>query len=415
MKSKRIPGMRRFIPLMLTILVLIGCQTSRSDKANTQWITTWATATEDIREGFWMAKGHFPPKPLKNDTLRMFMRTSVGGDTIRLKFSNAFGTSPVTIQRAHIAQAASADASATNGAINTHTDSKISFNGQSQVVIAPGATLYSDPLDFALSPLEVVAVSIQYADIEDKPITGHRGARTTSFFATGNRVSEPNMQDAIKKDVWYSLTAIEVKAPQRSATVVAMGDSITDGYGTKYNHHTRWTDYLAERMSQHPDTAHIAMANVGIGGAGAGMSVERFQRDVLDIQGAGWVMIFIGINDIVYGRQISASDVINHYKKMADMAHANGLKVYGATITPMGSHSQDADKEAVRQQINQWIRSTAITSDIYDGFIDFDQVARDPQRPQFLLPAYAVDDLHLNITGYKALADAVELGLFSGQ
>ena len=413
-KLKNTFNLKHSAATALVLLLLNGCSVMahHPSEHKDNWTTSWATATEDIREGFWMSKGHFPPKPLRDDTLRMFMRTSIGGDTVRIKFSNAFGHSPVTIQHAHLAKAETPTASATNGAIKTSTDTTLTFTGKKDVVIAAGETIYSDPVAFDLAPLDVVAISIQYGDIDDKPITGHRGARTTSFFAKGNAVANSTMEAAVKKDVWYTATALEVTTAKPNNTIVAMGDSITDGYGTHYNHHTRWTDFLAERLVNNPQTADVAMANVGIGGAGSAMSIERFQRDVLDIKGAGWLIIFIGINDIVYGDNRPASYVIEHYKKMAEIAHAHGIKVYGATITPMGKHSENADKESVRQQVNTWIRTTSITEGVYDGVIDFDKIARDPQRPNFLLAEYAVDDLHLNVSGYKALADAVELKLF---
>ncbi|NVK57725.1 MAG: GDSL family lipase [Alteromonadaceae bacterium] len=395
------------------VLLLSGCAvTPQTHESATSWTTTWATATEDIREGFWMSKGHFPPMPLKDNTLRMFMRTSIGGSTVRVKFSNAFGTTPITIQSAHLAQAKTANASETNGAIDISTDTPLTFSGAATVTIAPGETLYSDQVDFPLTPLEVVAISIHYGNIAQKPITGHRGARTTSFFAEGNTVSSQAMGDVTTKDVWYTATAIEVLAPTAGKTVVAMGDSITDGYGTRYNYHTRWTDYLAERLQNNPDTAAVAMANMGIGGAGAAMSIDRFERDVAQIKGAGWLVIFIGINDIVYGDNRDASYLINQYKEMAELARGQGLAVIGATITPMGDHSKKAGKEATRQAVNNWIRATALQDNIYDSVIDFDKIVRDPKRPAYLLPDYAVDDLHLNITGYQAMADAVDLTLF---
>jgi len=339
------------------------------------------------------------------------MRTSVGGDVLRVKFSNAFGKKPVTINNAHIAMAEQPNASENNGEINIATDSTLTFNGNNNVIIAPGETLYSDALYFDLAPLSVVAVSIQYGDIDEKPITGHRGARTASFFAKGNAVSDQAMNNAVRKDIWYTATGIEVQAPADNKVIVAMGDSITDGYGTKYNYHTRWTDYLATRLSKNPATTDIAMANVGIGGSSTAMGVERFQRDVLDLEAAHWALIFIGVNDIVFGKNPSAAYVINNYKEMAVQARKNGLKVYGATITPMGKYATP-EKEAMRAEVNKWIRTTAVNNGIYNGVIDFDAAARDPKRPTYLLPAYAVDDLHLNITGYEALANAVDLNLF---
>ncbi|MGL1957692.1 MAG: GDSL-type esterase/lipase family protein [Colwellia sp.] len=397
----------------LLLVVVISCSTTQDTDESTQhWTTSWATATEDIREGFWMSKGHFPPKPLKNDTLRMFMRTSLGGDTLRVKFSNAFGKSPLTIQNVHIAMADQPNSSASNGKIKAETDTVLKFKGNNGITIPAGETIYSDAVDFKLPALSVVAISIHYGDIDEKPITGHRGARTTSFFAKGNVVSKLTMDSAVKKDVWYTATGIEVMASPSSKTIVTMGDSITDGYGTKYNYHTRWTDYLTTRLGENSATINVGMANVGIGGSSSAMGVERFQRDVLDLNAAHWLIIFIGVNDIVYGDNRPAPFVIDNYKAMAKKAHEQGLKVYGATITPMGSHAS-SEKEAVRQAINNWIRTTAINEGIYDGVIDFDAIVRDPNKPTYMLPAYAVDDLHLNITGYKTLADSVELSLFA--
>jgi lysophospholipase L1-like esterase len=397
----------------LLSLQLMACSSIAKMQSKEQiWATTWATATEDIREGFWMSKGHFPPKPLSNDTVRLFTRTSIAGDVVRVKFSNAFGKSPVTLQAVHLAMAEKPNSSETNGRIKPETDTALKFDGQLSVILQPGETLYSDPIDFNLPPLSTVAVSIHYGDIDEKPITGHRGARTTSFFATGNAVSDVAMDGAVKKDVWYTMTGIEVKASAKSKVIVAMGDSITDGYGTQYNHHTRWTDYLAERLSKNKATANVGVANVGIGGSSSGMGVQRFQRDVLDLSAAHWVVIFIGVNDIVYGQTPSATKIIDSYKAMALKAREKGLKVYGATITPMGGKATP-EKESIRELVNTWVRTTAITEGYYDDVIDFDLAARNPQNPTYLLPAYAVDDLHLNITGYQALADFIDLRLFT--
>jgi len=414
-KIRTIPSVK-LIKLFITMVMLnllLACSTfQQTVPLNKTWTTTWATATEDIRKGFWMSKGHFPPKPLKNDTLRMFMRTSIGGDVLRVKFSNAFGKHPVTIQHAHIAMADQPHASATNGMIKQATDTALTFSGHAEVVISPGQTLYSDAVDFQLEPLSVVAISLHYGDIDQQPITGHRGARTSSFFAQGNAVSDVAMNGAIKKDIWYTATGIEVQMGDTGKVIVAMGDSITDGNGTQYNYHTRWTDYLASRLTKNTTTAQVAMANVGIGGSSSAMGVQRFQRDVLDISSAQWLIVFIGVNDIVYGNNRSADFVINNHKAMAEKARAKGLKVYGATITPMGKNAT-AVNEAKRQAVNAWMRTSAVNEGIYDAVVDFDAVARDPKRTTYLLPAYAKDDLHLNITGYKALADSIDLNLFT--
>ncbi len=394
--------------LLTATMVLAGPQHVRAEAGH--WTTTWATAVEDIRSGFWMADGYFPPKPLAHDTYRMFVRTSLGGELVRFRFSNAYGTSPVVVNSAHVALAADADSSATDGDINPDTDTALKFSGATGTVIPPGGVIYSDPVKFSLSPLSLVAMSIRYGKIADDPISGHRGSRTTSFFAEGDAVSNADMAGAVKKDVWYTLTGIEVMAPLSSKTVVAMGDSITDGNGTLYNYHTRWTDYLATRLSGNAPTAAVGVANMGIGGSGTGMAQDRFERDVLDQSAARWVVIFIGVNDIIYGNA-PASSLISAYTDMANQAHAAGMKVYGATITPMGNAANAAQK-AVRQTVNTWIRTTAVDQGIFDACIDFDAAMRDPGNPEFTLPAYAKDDLHMNPTGYEAMADSIDLSLF---
>jgi len=157
----------------------------------------------------------------------MFLRTSIGGELVRFRFSNLYGTNPVTINSAHVALAANVDSSATDGSINTKTDTVIKFNGAVDTVIPPGEIVFSDPVKFSLPPLSVVAVSIHYGEIATNPITGHRGSRTTSFFKPGNVVADATMAGATKQDVWYSLVGVEVLAPLSSATIVALGDSIT--------------------------------------------------------------------------------------------------------------------------------------------------------------------------------------------
>ena len=395
---------------MLALLAVFNMGARAEDG---HWVTTWGTAVEDIRSGFWMANGYFPPLPLENNTMRMFVRTSIGGELFRFRFSNAYGTSPVTINSAHFALAAQSDSSAGIGDIQTETDTVLKFSGAPAVVIPPGGVVYSDPVKYSLPALSVIAVSLQYGEISDDPITGHRGSRTTSFFATGNAVSAADMSAATRKDVWYTLAGIETMAPASGKTLIALGDSITDGNGTTYNYNTRWTDYLAARLGDNAPTAQVGVANMGIGGSGSAMAQERFQRDVLDQSAARWVVVFIGVNDIIYGNA-SSSYLISAYTDMAAKAHARGLKIYGATITPM-CDAATAAQESVRQEVNSWIRTTAMSNGIYDGYIDFDAAMRDPAATTYTLTAYrnnGTDDLHMNAAGYEAMADSIDLSLF---
>lgn len=387
------------------IVASVVCWMPLNTRAADGWTTTWATATEGFTDATYL-----PPQPLANNTMRMFVRTSVGGELLRFRFSNAYGTGPVTINAAHVALAASVNSSATVGDINTNTDTALKFNGVPGTVIPSGGEIFSDPVKFNLPALSTVAVSVHYGEITSSPMTGHRGSRATSYVTNGNAVSAPNLALANKKDAWWTLTGIDVLAPKSGKAVLAVGDSITDGKGTRYNYNTRWTDFFAARLNTNLSTAGVGVGNMGIGGTGSGLAQTRFQRDVLEQSRARWVIIFIGVNDIIYGHQ-SLAYLTNAYTDMATRAHARGLKVYGATITPMGG-AANASQEAVRQKVNSWIRTTAISSGLYDGYIDFDAAMRDPGHPTYTLPAYAKDDLHMNPTGYEAMANSIDLNLF---
>lgn len=392
----------------LLALFGFGCAHPGGGASSTQWVTTWATAAENIVNN----REYSPKAALAHNTYRMFLRTSIGGELVRFRFSNLYGTNSVTINSAHVALAANVDSSATDGSINTKTDTVIKFNGAVDTVIPPGEIVFSDPVKFSLPPLSVVAVSIHYGEIATNPITGHRGSRTTSFFKPGNVVADATMAGASKQDVWYSLVGVEVLAPLSSATIVALGDSITDGNSTRYNYHTRWTDFLATRLSTNPPTAGVGVANMGIGATGVGLARSRFQRDVLDQSGARWIIIFIGVNDI--GADQSTAFVTSAYADMARQARARGFKVYGATVTPIHGNGYYSEKrEGIRQEVNSWIKTTAITDGIFDGCIDFSEFVTAPgSAPPALRAAYTRDYLHLNPAGYQALAEGIDLNLF---
>lgn len=395
---------------LLFAALSLNCTTPSTGAVDDQWTTTWATATENIVNN----REYSPKAALAHGTYRMFLRTSIGGDTVRFRFSNVYGRSPLTIDSAHVALAANVDSSAENGSINTKTDTVIKFNGgSSSVVIPPGESLFSDPVKFRLAPLSLAAISIHYGEMSTNPITGHRGSRTTSFFKSGNAVSDADMTGATKQDVWYTLVGMEVMAPSSSGTIVVVGDSITDGNSTRYNYNTRWTDFLAARLSTNAATSGVGVANMGIGATGVDLAKSRFQRDVLDLGGAKWVILFIGVNDI--GANRPARFVTSAYTDMAKRAHDQGMKVYGATITPFhGNGYYSVSHEAARQEVNTWIKTTAVSEGILDGFMDFSEyVAAPDSNPPSIKAAYTRDHLHMNPAGYEALADAIDLNIFT--
>jgi lysophospholipase L1-like esterase len=258
--------------------------------------------------------------------------------------------------------------------------------------------------------------------------TGHPGSRATSYYVHGDAVSAATLTEPKRADHWYQLSEVDVLATPDSATLVALGDSITDGHGATTNGNDRWTDVLAQRLQASAQTRTIGVSNQGIGGNhlltdGLGPNVlARFDRDVLAPAGVRWLIVFEGVNDLgglardgevpPAAHEAFVARVLAAYQQVIARAHAHGLRVYGATITPYvgsGYYHPDPLSEADRQAVNAWIR----TAGHFDAVIEFDSVVRDPAHPDHLLPAYDCGDhLHPSPAGYKAMADSIPLDLF---
>jgi lysophospholipase L1-like esterase len=373
------------------------------------WVGTWATAPLDID------KSTMPPTPpgLADTTLRQIVRVSLGGKPVRVRFSNAFGAyvGDLKIDAAHIA------ASAGGSAIKPETDRALTFRGERAVTLPRGALMISDPVDFDLSPGSDLAVTIHVRDAA-KEITGHRGARCTSYLQSGDAVSAQALPGAAKVKVWYYLSGVDVLAPGTAGALVCLGDSITDGHGATDDANRRWPDFLARRLQANADTALVGMLNEGIGGNGlwrggiGQTAVARLDRDVLAQSGVRWLIVLEGINDLGGGKT-SADDLIAAYQQIVLRAHDRGVLVYGATILPCGGSFYFKPKlEEARQKTNQWIRS----SGAFDRVVDFDAATRDPQDPTRLLKtADCGDHLHPNDDGYRRMSDAIDLSRFTGK
>lgn len=400
----------RLAALSVAAITLLGL--SRASAGIGHWVTTWGCAPQ-LTEA-----GNLPPAPLAHSTLRQFVRTSIAAKHLRVRFCNAYGTSPVSIQKARIALATGAGSAGT-GEINPSTERAVVFRGAPGVVIPAGETIWSDPVAFDLPVTADVALSIHFGDISATTLPGHPGSRTTSFIADGNEVSTANLPNATKTEHWYLINGIEALAENTGRTIAILGDSITDGRGSTTDGNNRWPDNLAKRLAANTPTANVGVANLGIGGnaifGGLGpAAVNRFQRDVLQLTGARYLIVFEGVNDLGGVSDANAptlaTNLINAYTDFANQARARNIKPYAATITPFGNSGYyTAAREAARQTINNWIRNNTA----FDGFIDFDAAVRDPANPENLLPAYNSDNLHLNPAGYQAMADAVNLNLFT--
>ncbi len=375
------------------------------------WVGTWATAPQLVETG------NAPPAPgLSNNTLRQIVRVSIGGDSLRVRFSNAFSAEPVTLHAVHIAL------STGGGTIDPESDKALAFDGQEEIVIAPGATVTSDPLAFPLRPRADVAITTFYG-VSPVALTGHPGSRTTSYLFAGNALSRVDTSGAVRTDHWYTINAIDVLAHATAACIAILGNSITDGRGSTTNMQNRWPDILSESLLKDPGTRHVGVLNLGIGGncvlaGGLGPTgASRFDRDILGQSGVRWAVVFEGVNDIGKVKTAAASaqtatDLIASYKEMVARARAKNIRIYGGTVLPFnGNGYYNQYSEQCRVTVNEWIRGTGN----FDACIDMDMVMRDPRDPtRLLLPAYQNDGLHPDAAGYEIMGSSVDHRLFTG-
>ena len=405
-------------PLAAILLLLFGIACGNAQAGN--WIVSWGTS-QQIPE----PANALPADDLRDATVRQIVHLSVGGPTLRVHISNAFGTEALHFTSVHIAHPVSPSSSA----IDPATDKALLFAGKNDVIVPPGADFVSDLVDYPIAPLSDLAVSL-HLDTPPARQTGHPGSRATTYYVHGDAVSAANLTDAKHVDHWYLLSDIDVLSSAKdSAAIVALGDSITDGHGTTTNGNDRWTDVLATRLQADKKTRDIGVTNQGIGGNhlltdGLGPNaLARFDRDVLAQAGVKWVIVFEGVNDLgglTVQHPVSQQEhdayvarIIAAYQQMIARAHAHGIRVIGATVTPYvgsGYYHPDAINEADRQAVNAWIKA----SGHFDAIVDFDAVIRDPQNPDRMLPAYdGGDHLHPGPAGYKAMGEAIPLSLFT--
>ena len=408
------PNLKIRVTHNLLLALILGCAPLGLSAGQGHWVTTWGCGPQLTEPG------NLPPLALANSTLRQFVHVTTGGTHVRVRFSNAYGTGPVTLNAVHVALAAGAG-SASGGSINTNTDMTLTFRGAPVANISPGEVVVSDPIDFNLPALTNLAITIYFGNISATTVNGHPGSRTTSFIQNGNVVSSASMPSASTTLHWYIITGVEVLADASSLAVVALGDSITDGRGSTNDLNTRWPDYLAARLQTNPPTAVAAVVNMGIGAnaifGGAGpAAVNRFDRDVLNQSGVRWLIVFEGVNDIGTdnsGTTAMATNLIAAYTQFANKAHARNIRAYGATITPFSGNSYFTPvREVVRQTVNNWFR----TNNLYDGVVDFDKAVRDQNTLTNFLPIYENPDndhLHMNGLGYEVMAGAIDLSLFA--
>lgn len=380
-----------------------------------QWLHTWVSMPQ-------LTEPHnLPPAPftganavLVDSTLRMTVHTSIGGRSVRLRFSNAFGGTVLPITAVSVARPAGGRAGV--AAIEPGTVRPVTFSGRPSVAIPVGAQAVSDPVDLDVPARGELTVTAYLATGQaSTAVTSHPGSRTTSHLLRGDHHDAPDLPGATPVDHWYLLSGVETLAPGGSTATVLLGDSLTDGRGSTTNGNDRWPDQLSARLR-----GRYALLNQAAGGNrvlqdGLGPSaLARLDRDVLALGGAAALIVFSGVNDIgtaaatPEAQRRAGDDLVAGYDQIITRAHARGLRVYGATLTPLGGNGGYDDAAGLREQtrvlVNDWIRRGGR----FDGVADFDAAVRDPADPRRLLPAYDTGDhLHLNPAGYGALARAV--------
>jgi lysophospholipase L1-like esterase len=391
---------------------------ARDDGDDPRWVGTWTASPQNLEPPFVAPN----PGSFDGQTVRQIIRTSVGGSKIRVRLSNEYGTTPLSIGSVTVARHAGGPA------VVAGSSRKLTFSGRAAFTIAPGAPALSDPIDFEVPALGDLAISIYLPQATTASTVHSLGLSTTYVSPSGDYADAVVMPTAATVPSWYFLSGVTTNGNERSAAIVALGDSITDGFASTVDANRRWPNLLAARLQARPQYRHVAVLNQGISGNRTlfdliGPNAQaRLDRDVLNAPGARWLIVLEGINNIgipgafgLASQQVSADDIIAGHQQIIARARERGLKVYGATLTPFegtlfpGYYT--AAGEAKRQAVNAWIRN----SRAFDAVIDFDKAIRDPANPGRMLPAYdSGDHLHPNDAGYQAMANAIDLRLFRG-
>jgi len=388
------------------------------DNHEGSWTGTWAAAPAFVEGNI----------QYTNQTLRLIVHTSLGGNQVRVRFSNVFGAQPLDIGTAHIALRNS------DARIVINSDRSLTFSGRSFIQVPVGALVISDPVYLSVPPLVDLAVSVYLPGISTAD-TSHIVALQTSFVAQspGDFTGAVDLPGAGQTYEWDFLSGVDVLDDERTAAIVVMGDSVTDGIGSTSDANRRWTDVLAKRLQSDSSRNNISVLNEALTGdrilhpAPEGISffgpagLERVDRDVLGQAGVKFLIVLLGLNDIAQpnvvappSEDVSAKDVIAGQLQLIERAHEKGILVYGCTLLPfedslIAPGFYTPEKEAKRETINRWIR----TSGAYDAVIDFDKVVRDPTHLKRMLPAFdSGDHTHPNDSGYQAMGRAIDLNLF---
>jgi lysophospholipase L1-like esterase len=403
--------------LVVAPMLLLGCGADHDENDSTTPYASWAASPQDYAEAL-----PFPDAPpatpdgLTNQSIRHILRLSAGGDELRVRLSNLFGSGPITIDRAGVAL------SQGGPAIDPASHVPLTFGGSPRVTLAAGQEIWSDFAPFDVEPETDAAVTFHVAG--SAPFaTVHSLGQQTAYIADGDAVAAATLPTDDTRQSYYWLSGVDMASSVDRRVIVAFGDSITDGYNSTPDTNQRYPNVLSARMTEVTDQGPYSVVNAGISGNRVlndvlGPSgVSRFERDVLGQSGVSDVVILLGINDIgfsgfVPAQDVSAEAITGGLSELVSLANADGVRVFLATLLPFGGamppYYSEAG-EAKRQAVNDWIRANTDVA----GVIDFDRVMADSQNPLVLLPAYdSSDGLHPNDTGYAVMAGAIPTSLF---
>ena len=403
----------RISALLLLSAAMLSAQTAPKAPAPHlgDWVGAWATSP------FGGDPWHTVPT-LVDSTLREVVHTSLAGNELRVRLTNEFGKEALRVDAASVAL------STGQSTIDASSLHALTFSGSPSIVIPPGAEVLSDAVSMATPAFANLAISMYLPLQQVSDVTVHSSAQQDNYIEQGNHVDAASLAGGTVNGSWYFLKAVDVRPTGRhAAAVVAYGDSITDGAYVTENSNHRWSDYLAERLHNHPATANLSVLNEGIGGncvlihCVGPNALARFDRDVLSLSGVKYVIVLESINDIGAlhnpnhpDYKLTAEDLEQGLRQIVARAHEHGILVFGATLTPYkGAGYFTEQGEQIREAVNQWI----LTSGVFDGTVDFDKATRDPANPLVYAAQYdSGDHLHPKDAGYAAMADSVDLGLF---
>ncbi|KUL35700.1 SGNH hydrolase [Streptomyces sp. NRRL F-4489] len=386
-----------------------GPQAPAAPAVSGRWVGTWSAAAASAEPGTQDGYGGM--------SIRNVVHTSVGGSSTRIRLSNLYGTRPLALS--HVSVALAAGSGSPIAAAGTMR--RLSFGGRPSVTIPAGGELTSDPVRLAV-PGNADLLITTYSPAPSGPATYHPYARQTSYLARGDHAEDAaGTAYTEQSPYWRYLTGVDVWSTKARGAVVAIGDSITDGITSTPGANHRWTDFLAARLREEPGAPRYGVLNAGISGnrlltdssplapTNGPSLLSRLDRDALSRTGVRAVVVEIGVNDLFKApRQLDPGKVVAGMREVVRRAHARGLRVTGSTLTPFGGHRGYSRRlNDVREQVNRLIRSGTV----YDDVVDFDKALRDPAHPLRLRPAYdSGDHLHPSDAGYRAMADAVDVG-----